>query len=164
VTSGNFPNIYLSSTSQKTISIAQVALESNVIVFFYPGDNEGLRYAELMGCTPEACHFKDTIEFFNSKNTVVFGVSFQSSDRQSAFQIANHLNFDLLSDSNKQLVKRLAMPYWKSSLGEEFPFRQTYIIKKGNQIAKLFSEVNPDTHINEVIAEINKLTMKHLPR
>lgn len=159
---GSFPNISLSSTQHTLISIAEIAMENNVVLFYYPGDKEGLKYPELAGCTPEACQFRNAINEFESLNTQIFGISFQSSERQSQFIESSHLNFTLLSDENRILAKQLGLPYWKSKNDELYPCRQTYIIQKGNLITKIFANVDPKGHIEEVLEEIKKL--QNIPR
>lgn len=154
---GLFPDIYLQSTMAEMISIAEIAKDKNVVLFFYPGDIEGLKYPELAGCTPEACGFKDTVDQFDKLNTKIFGISFQTSERQSQFVEAQHLNFSLLSDSEQKLTSVIGLPYWKSTEDELYPCRQTYVIKKGNEISKVFESVEPSRHIEEVLSEIKKI-------
>lgn len=154
---GVFPNVSLPSTTGEQISIAEIAKDSNVVVFFYPGDKEGLNYPELAGCTPEACSFKDKLSEFERLNTKVYGVSYQTSERQSVFVEAQHLNFPLLSDSERALSRELQLPFWESKKGECYPCRQTYILSKGSLISSVFENVDPNGHIDEVIDTIKKL-------
>ena len=154
---GAFPNIYLPSTMGGVTSIAENAKDKNVVLFFYPGDKEGLKYPELAGCTPEACGFRDTIDVLERLNTKVFGISFQLSKQQKQFIEGQHLNFPLLSDSEQLLSNALRLPYWISNHDELYPCRQTYIITKGNEISKVFDKVDPNRHIDEVLSEIKKL-------
>lgn len=154
---GSFPSIKLLSTNKDTIDIAETAIHKNIVVFFYPGDKEGLRYPELMGCTPQACSFRDSIEAFTRLYTVVYGVSFQSPQRQQEFIERQHLSFRILSDAQKELAKAIGLPYWQSEAGEEYPCRQTYVIKKGNKVVKIFNAIDPEHHIPEVLNVMEEL-------
>jgi peroxiredoxin Q/BCP len=157
VKEGHFPDIFLPSTTGKPISIAEIAKDHNVVVFFYPGDKEGLKYPELAGCTPEACSFKNILNEFESRNTKVFGVSFQTSEGQGQFVEAQHLNFPLLSDAEHALSQALNLPYWKSKQDECYPCRQTYLLARGNVISHVFEKVIPDKHIDEVMDKVKQL-------
>lgn len=158
ITEDAFPDISLQATTGETISIARAAEKQNIIVFFYPGDKEGLRYPELAGCTPEACNFRDTIEDLKHFNTAVYGISFQPTERQRLFAQTSHLNFPLLSDHNLDLVKALGLPYWESKEGERYPYRQSYLISKGNIIHRYFADVDPNTHIDEILQSLKEMT------
>ncbi len=152
-----FPSIALLSTQDNIVNLANEASNKHLVLFFYPGDKEGLRYPELMGCTPEACSFRDTIQELNKLGAIVYGASFQTSSRQKEFVMREHLNFAILSDCDKKLAHAIGLDYWRSNTGEEFPVRTTFIIAKGGWVQRIFHAVDPAQHISEVIAEIKKL-------
>lgn len=153
----HFPSVKLTSTSGRTVNISEVAKLKNVVVFFYPGDKEGLKYPEFMGCTPQACSFRNSMSEFTKLNTVIYGISFQKTEKQQEFSKREHLNFGILSDEKKELAAAIGLPYWQSDKGEEYPSRQTFIIEKGNVVYKIFDNINPENHISEVINAISNI-------
>jgi peroxiredoxin len=109
------------------------AQEHHLVLFFYPGDREGLRYPELAGCTAEACAFRDHLFQFRQSGAVVYGVSLQPVERQRGFVAREHLTFPLLSDQSERLVRALGVPVWESESGERFAVRTTVVVARGLQ-------------------------------
>ena len=58
----SLPHVVLRSTDEREVELPEAAKTSHLVLFFYPGDLEGIRYPELAGCTPEACAFRDNIQ------------------------------------------------------------------------------------------------------
>lgn len=65
----------------------------NVAIFAFPKAS-----AASIGCTTQACAFRDTIEALRAENAVVLGITADSSDTLQKWSAAHHLNYDLLSD------------------------------------------------------------------
>ena len=70
---------------------------SNVILYFYPKD-------DTPGCTKEACGFRDFNQEIQAMNTVILGVSPDSPASHQKFIDKYSLNFDLLSDPDRQVM------------------------------------------------------------
>src|SRR5947209_3248341 len=128
------PAITLPSTTGRNVNLATEAANKDIVLYFYPGDGEGERYSELSGCTFEGRSFRDHLDEFRRLETEVFGVSLQTTERQKQFDEREHLNFELLSDSSKKLVRALGIPLWISNAGEEFVSRNTIVIDKGGRV------------------------------
>src|SRR5881394_3311224 len=62
-----------------------------VVLFFYPA-------ALSLGCTAEACHFRDVTGEFRAFGGQPVGISGDSVDRQAAFVEKHSLGYPLLSD------------------------------------------------------------------
>ncbi len=116
-----------------------------VVLYFYPKDN-------TPGCTVEAKNFRDNIDIFNSKAKVI-GVSVDSQESHMKFHEKLNLNFDLLSDKNKDIVKKYGV------LGVATAKRVTYIIDKDGKIAYVFEKVKPDGHAKEVYEKMKELNI-----
>jgi len=56
-------------------------------------------------CQQELCTFRDSIEILNQAKAQVFGISTDTFFALKAFQDAQHLNFPLLSDYNKEVIR-----------------------------------------------------------
>ena len=151
------PAVSLPATTGGSIDLSDLARSKHLVIFFYPGDLEGLRYPELTGCTPEACSFRDSIGELRALGAEIVGASMQSSSRQRSFAEREHLNFPVLSDEVGELINGLGVPTWASEYGEIFVSRTTIIVKKGGAIAHVFDDVQVDQHVSEVIAIVEAL-------
>jgi peroxiredoxin Q/BCP len=116
-----------------------------VVLYFYPRDN-------TPGCTIEAKNFRDNIDIFTEKGIKVFGVSVDSSESHKKFQEKFGLNFTLLSDKPKDIVKKYGV------MGLATAKRVTYIIKDG-KIAYVYPKVSPTEHAREVYDKIVELKL-----
>ncbi|MFN7915872.1 MAG: peroxiredoxin [Vicinamibacterales bacterium] len=56
-------------------------------------------------CTTELCTFRDSMARLNSANATVYGISVDTFFTLNAFRTAQGLNFSLLSDFNKEVIK-----------------------------------------------------------
>lgn len=72
-----------------------------VVLFFYPADFTAV-------CTREACTFRDEMEAFRGLDAVVLGVSTNGVGSHKAFAQKHDLNFRLVSDKDKAIVKAYA--------------------------------------------------------
>jgi peroxiredoxin Q/BCP len=117
-----------------------------LVLYFYPKD-------ETPGCTTEACNFRDGREAIAKvgDNIEVVGVSKDSVKSHRKF-ITNHsLNFTLLSDEGHKTIK--AYDAW-GILGTK---RITVIISPTGEIARTYKNVNPETHVGEIITDLAEL-------
>jgi len=67
----------------------------NVVLLFFP-------LAFTSTCTKELCSVRDTLAEYNQLNTVVLGISVDSVFSLAKYKAEQSLNFDLLSDFNKE--------------------------------------------------------------
>jgi len=151
------PSVTLHSTAGRDVDVVAEATNRHAVLFFYPGDREGLRYPELAGCTAEACSFRDHLATLHKLGAVVYGVSLQSTERQRQFVEREHLTFELLSDEQKKLIHALAIPMWISEAGEEFASRTTVVAAKGGSVAAVFEDVDVAGHVESVIGVVRQL-------
>lgn len=73
-------------------------LDKNVVLAFYPG-------AFTAVCTKEMCAFRDSLAKLNELKAQVVGISVNDPFSNKAFAEANKLNFPLLSDYNREVVR-----------------------------------------------------------
>ena len=117
-----------------------------VVLYFYPADMTS-------GCTTEACSFRDDISELTNAGAKVIGVSVQDVKSHREFIKKDNLNFLLLADSRKKVVKEYGVynPSWKVAS------RVTFIIGPHGRIAKIYPKVNPQGHAKEVLADLQAL-------
>jgi len=125
-----------------------------VVLYFYPKD-------DTPGCTKEACSFRDNLSALASKNVVVMGISADSSESHRLFTSKYNLNFLLLSDDSKEVIKKYnawgkKIAYGKEIIGIQ---RKTYLIDPQGHIAKYYEKVDTENniHTKEILSDLQKL-------
>src|SRR6185437_12388577 len=104
-----------------------------VVLYFYPKD-------DTPGCTKEACSFRDNLSRLASQNVVVIGISADSPESHKNFISKYELNFLLLSDETKEIIKKYnawgkKIAYGKEVIGVQ---RKTYVIDPKGTIIKIY--------------------------
>lgn len=119
-----------------------------VALYFYPKDG-------TPGCTTEACNFRDDIFKFRRLNTQVLGVSLDDQESHKEFAEEHGLPFPLLADTEG----RTASAYGVKSRLFFIPVakRQTFLIDPQGNIARHYTDVDPDTHSQQVLADLEEL-------
>ena len=124
--------------------------EKNVVLYFYPKDM-------TPGCTMQACDFRDQHKKF--KNTVILGVSIDSTERHQKFIAKYDLPFTLIADIDKKVVQKYGIWQEKKLYGKTFMgiVRTTFIIDKNGTIQKIFPKVKVKTHIEDVLSALKEI-------
>ena len=97
------PDFSLFDTDKNKVSLAEQK-GKNVVILFFPLAFTGV-------CTAELCNVRDNISLYNNTNAVVFGVSVDSIFSLAKFREEQNLNFQLLSDFNKEAAKAFGVLY-----------------------------------------------------
>ncbi|ARM76880.1 peroxiredoxin [Acidianus manzaensis] len=111
----NAPDFELPDTDLKKVKLSDFKGKVTVLAF-YPG-------AFTSVCTKELCTFRDSMAKFNSINAQIIGISVDPPFSNKAFKDQNKLNFLILSDYNREVIKKYNV-YW------EFPALPGYILAK----------------------------------
>ncbi|MCW5879589.1 MAG: thioredoxin-dependent thiol peroxidase [Anaerolineae bacterium] len=121
----------------------------NVILYFYPR-------ADTPGCTKEACSFRDNFPRFSTENAVVLGVSTDTVKAQSKFKQKYQLPFTLLADTDKDIHEKYGTWVEKSMYGKKYmgTARSTFIIGPDGKIRKVFENVKPEQHAEQVLTAL----------
>ena len=124
--------------------------KKNVILYFYPKDM-------TPGCTTQACDFRDQQKRF--KATVILGVSIDSQERHQKFIEKYDLPFKLLADTDKKVIEKYGVWQKKKLYGKTFMgiVRTTFLIDKSGTVKKIFPKVKVKNHVEEVLAELERL-------
>lgn len=88
------PDFSLYDDTKTKVTLSELK-GSNVLLLFFP-------QAFTSVCTAELCGVRDNIAMYNNANAKVFGVSVDSVFTLAQFKEAQHYNFPLLSDFNKE--------------------------------------------------------------
>ena len=90
------PSFTLKNTTKEDVNLADYAGKT-VILVFYPGAFTGV-------CDKEMCAFQDNMAKLNEANTAVLGISVDSPWANAEFARKYNLEFDLLSDLDREVV------------------------------------------------------------
>ncbi len=112
----------------------------HVLLYFYPKD-------DTPGCTREACSFRDNIKKLQEK-IIVLGVSGDSVLSHQKFVQKYSLNFPLLADPEKIAITAYGAD------GLIFAKRTSFLISPEGTIEIIYTKVDPDTHVAQVLQDI----------
>jgi thioredoxin-dependent peroxiredoxin len=123
-----------------------------VVLYFYPKD-------DTPGCTKEACNFRDSIQELMNFGAVILGVSKDSVTSHKKFAEKYNLNYPILSDEGKEVIKSYEAWGTKKFLGRKFEgtLRITYLIDPNGIIEKIYKNVNPSLHAGEILKDLRVL-------
>ena len=120
-----------------------------VVLYFYPKD-------DTPGCTKESCGFRDSLELFQEKGAVILGISKDTVASHKKFAKKFKLNFTIFADVDKKVIKEYKAWGKKSFMGRTFEgtLRKTYLIDKKGEIIKIYENVNPLIHPQEILKDL----------
>ena len=123
-----------------------------IVLYFYPKDN-------TPGCTTEACNFRDDYSAYKKENVQILGVSVDSVKSHKKFQEKYSLPFPLLADVDHKVVEQYGVWQEKKMMGRTYMgiARTTYLIDGKGMIAKVFINVKPSEHSQEVLEALKAL-------
>ena len=121
-----------------------------IVLYFYPKD-------DTPGCTKEACSLRDSFDVFEEKGIKIFGVSNDNEKSHQKFISKFDLPFDLLADTDKELVNKYGVYGEKSMYGKKYMGinRMTFLIDEDGKIVKIFNKVKVAEHADEVLQAFN---------
>jgi len=92
------PDFELQDQDGRRHTLQALLGDGPLILYFYPADF-------TPGCTKEACSFRDLHQELMKATLRVVGVSPQDVDSHRRFADKHHLNFPLLADPDKTVIK-----------------------------------------------------------
>jgi len=119
------------------------------IVYFYPKDG-------TPGCTKEACAFRDAFAGYQQRQVTIFGVSRDSGEIHAEFRKSHQLPFSLVADETGEIAKAYGV---SSPLG--MSARVTFLIGANGRVARVWPDVDPAVHANQVLAAIESMDRAH---
>lgn len=142
------PDFKLKDQDGKEHSLSQY-LGRKIILYFYPQD-------QTPGCTIEAQNFRDAKTELDKLDIVLLGVSPDDEKSHKKFCEKEALNFTLLADPEKEVIKKYGLWVEKLVFGKNVMGvkRDTFLINEEGYIIKHFSDVKPEEHIEEILNSI----------
>lgn len=124
-----------------------------VLLYFYPKDM-------TPGCTIEAKCFRDSLNDLKKAGVQVLGVSADSVTSHKKFAESHGLNFPLLSDPDRKIIRAYGIEKEKSMFGKKYLgiSRESFLIDPQGNIVKHYETVKPSEHAKEVLQDMKTLT------
>jgi thioredoxin-dependent peroxiredoxin len=135
------PDLDLTTESGEHIGTGELAGQKTVL-YFYPKD-------DTPGCTKEACAFRDRMEDYTEAGIQVYGVSLDSPESHREFREKYALNFPLLTDEGGRASEALGVLREDQTKTN----RVTFLLDPDGRISKVYPEVTPDTHAEEILED-----------
>jgi thioredoxin-dependent peroxiredoxin len=142
------PDFELTSDAGETVKLSALR-GSAVVLYFYPKD-------DTPGCTTQACGIRDAYGEFEQAGAVVLGVSPDEEESHAKFKRKYDLPFTLLADSDHAVAERYGVWDEKSFAGKKYMGvnRSTFVIDAEGNVKKIFENVKPATHADDVLAAL----------
>jgi len=135
------PDFKLYNTDKKEVSLGDFK-GKNLVIQFFPAAFTGV-------CTAQMCSSRDDLSFFNGLNADVVGVSVDMVFSLGVFKQQNNINFDLLGDFNKEMVKAYDMYLENFALGYHGVAKRGVVVVDGNGIVQYAeTTANPGKQVN----------------
>ncbi len=128
------PDFKLFNSDKKEVSLADFK-GKNLIMQFFPA-------AFTSVCTAQMCSSRDELSLYNGMNASVVGVSVDTPFALAEFKKQNGINFDLLSDFNKDLIKAYDMVFENFALGMKGVAKRGVVLIDKEGVVK-YTEVTP---------------------
>ncbi len=116
------------------------------VLYFYPKD-------DTPGCTKEACAFRDRMGDYEGAGIQVYGVSLDSPESHRRFREKYNLNFSLLTDEDGRAAEALGV----LRENRKRTNRVTFLLDADGRIARVYPEVSPETHADEILEDAASL-------
>lgn len=119
-----------------------------VVLYFYPKDL-------TPGCTREAHNFQADQSKYDARQAIILGVSVDNVNSHRKFCAQEGLNFKLLADTKGQVSAAFGS---LTNLGVvKFAARHTFLIDPAGRIARVYTNVDPVRHSDEVLSALGEL-------
>jgi peroxiredoxin Q/BCP len=143
------PDFELPSDSGDTVTLSSLRGKP-VVLYFYPKD-------DTPGCTTQACGIRDAYGEFERAGAVVLGVSPDDERSHGKFRDKYELPFTLLADTDHEVAERYGVWGEKTYMGRTYMGinRSTFVIDGDGMVTKVFPQVKPATHADDVLAALN---------
>ncbi len=118
-----------------------------LVLFFYPKDN-------TPGCTAEACDLRDNFDALKKQGYTLFGISPDSEKKHQNFIKKFDLPFDLLADTEQEMLQAYGCWGQKKFMGKEYigVHRTTFLIDEKGKISEVITKVKTKEHAAQILS------------
>ena len=139
------PDVEFITEGGERLSTGDLSRKKTVL-YFYPED-------DTSGCTKEACAFRDRMGDYEQADIQVYGVSLDPPESHRRFREKYNLNFPLLTDEGGRAAEALGVLRENRKRAK----RVTFLLDPDGRIAKVYPEVSPETHADEILQDAASL-------
>ncbi len=117
-----------------------------IVLYTYPKDN-------TLGCTAEACSFRDAYDDLRAAGYIVIGVSKDSEESHAGFGEKHSLPFTLLADTEASLLKALGAWGEKRFCGRSCggPLRKTFVFSEDGILERIIDKVDTKRAAEQIL-------------
>lgn len=146
------PDFTLQNTKGEKINLKDYEGEKNVVLLFFP-------LAFTSTCTKELCHTRDNLKMYNSLDAEILGISIDTFFTLKEFKESQNINFQLLSDFNKEASKKYDVLYEDFFGMKGVSKRSVFIINKEGIIVhtEILENANELPNFQKIEEELMKL-------
>lgn len=118
-----------------------------IVLYFYPKD-------ATPGCTAQACNLRDNHNQLRKAGYSIIGVSADNENSHIKFIEKQNLNFPLLADTDKELIKRYGVWGEKKFMGKTYDgiHRTTFVIDENGTIEDIITKVKTKDHAAQLLS------------
>jgi thioredoxin-dependent peroxiredoxin len=135
------PDLDLTTENEEHLGTAELKGRKTVL-YFYPKD-------DTPGCTKEACAFRDRMDDYAQADIRVYGVSLDSPESHREFRAKYNLNFPLLTDEGGRASEALGVLRENRRTAN----RVTFLLDPDGTISRVYPDVSPETHADEILRD-----------
>jgi peroxiredoxin len=132
--------------------LADALKNGPVVLYFYPA-------AFTPGCTVEAHEFAEATDKFKALGATVIGVSHDPIDTLNKFSVSECRNkFAVASDADQSITKAYDAVL---AVKPEYADRTSYVIAPTGEIIYEYTALDPDKHVGNTMAAVEKWNSGH---
>ncbi|QGA83067.1 redoxin domain-containing protein [Halomicrobium sp. LC1Hm] len=130
----------------ESFTLADRLDEAPIVLAFFPGAFTGV-------CTHEMNTFQDRLDDFSEAGASVYGVSIDTPFSQNEFRDKLGLEFDLLSDSNREIVDEWGLSMDFEELGVDGVAKRSVFVIDGDGVVQ-YAWVSDDPGVEPAYDEV----------
>ena len=133
-------------------ALADALKNGPVVLYFYPA-------AFTPGCTVEAHEFAEATDKFKALGATVIGVSHDPIEKLNKFSVSECRNkFAVASDADQSITKAYDAVL---AVKPEYANRTSYVIAPNGKIIYEYTALDPDKHVGNTMAAVEKWKADH---
>jgi peroxiredoxin len=147
------PDFTLLEAPGKSVTLSEELQKGPVVLVFYPADFTSV-------CQEELCTFRDVWGDYNDMGANVLGISVDGIFSHKAFKEANDIQFPLLSDWEKRVIKSYGVVYDNLAGMKEVAKRAVFVIDVDQTVVYAWVSEDPGKlpPFDEVRMAVEKLS------
>ncbi|MEP7309278.1 MAG: peroxiredoxin [Acidobacteriota bacterium] len=146
------PDFTLMNQERQPVTLSELQ-GAPVILAFFPAAFSSV-------CQQEMCTFRDSMSALGAAKAQVFGISTDTFFALKAFQDQQHLNFSLLSDYNKQVIRDYGV-FNEDMIGlKGIAKRAVFVIDKNGvvQYREVLEDARNEPNYQQVLSSVAALS------